>query len=405
MFFYLKKPCNPWYIKKFNKKISVKVYTNEKEAVVEILNKLAELPAMNAVKSENSVHYPTLDITVRVEAPQITKTSILTHFYINSPKWDKELFETSMGVGNTTYDAIGHALSSFIFCFLNGLILMEDNHEENTTLETTFADKKHIWKVYRSDLMSHGSKQENLSPTMYWDKLIEGIKNRLGNESLCYVKVFAAKVGDEITGEVRVNDIRSDELSDIVAEIVTDWEPTNYTSTKQFFFIKQTPETTIKDIYSGTDGFELLKEKVKVGAEIFAQNCTEELYPTLPQKLEEALGDKNLATECYAFLPELCAEIVYPEVTYGETVAIHKGHLKIVVYKNQLSNYYRLIKAFRYVYESGGFGENAKSIFGSIVSTSATHQVVSQAHDNNSNLSDLVLRELCFNVPSDYNVR
>lgn len=47
---------------------------------------------------------------------------------------------------------------------------------------------------------------------------------------------------------------------------------------------------------------------MKTAAELFHACDNQELYDSLPQRLEEALEDPTLAAECYAFLPEICAE-------------------------------------------------------------------------------------------------
>ena len=83
----------------------------------------------------------------------------------------------------------------------------------------------------------------------------EEIAKRLGNQRLCYVKIYGAKSPGQVTAECRIGNVKSEELSGRMAKLVEQWDVKQFASLKQFFFIRQ------------------------------------EAYDSLPQRLSEALRD------------------------------------------------------------------------------------------------------------------
>ena len=124
------------------------------------------------------------------------------------------------------------------------------NGENSEELVSEFAGEKHNWHAYKSDIVGMGNNPEGDDIDEFWNLLRDGIIRRLGNQKFVYVKVYAAKNGDSITGECRINDIQSRELSNIVSEIAGKWDTTDFSSKKQFFFITQDEETYLEYPYS-----------------------------------------------------------------------------------------------------------------------------------------------------------
>ncbi len=384
--------------------------TREVHSAEEAYNCLLELLStilpIEAELRGDYVYFPTIDVKVTPEVGDFKDKLVTLYFYISSPKWDKTLFETSSGVGSTNYNALGSALASFVFCFMQGIRLMEEKAEENCKLDTIFVDNKHSWKVYRTDLISvGGNAPSDTSPTMYWDKLEAGIKKRLGNQTICYVKIFLANFNGKITSEVRVDDIVSPELSDIIAPIANSWDNEKYTSHKQFFFIRQDEETILPDDYKGYEGYVLLKSKVEKAARLFKDANTDELYGSLPERITEQIGDRVLADECFLYLPELCTANAFPNSGGAETINFMFIEKQIEVYKSQLSNYDRLIKALLDLLNEGTFGDDTRDIYGSFIGSSASYNVLKQAEENGANIQDLRLSSLAFNVQDDFVIR
>ena len=344
-------------------------------------------------------------MTIRPEVSQMTENSAILNFYLSSPKWDREVFECSVGTGSNPHQALGMATGSFLFSFMHGINLME-TEQNGEALETVFAGKPHRWKAYVSDVVGMGESPKMDSPKLYWNALKEHIIKRLGNQKLCYVKIYGAKTNGQITGECRINDIVSPELSDMVAKMVEKWNVKSFASHKQFIFICQGQETILPNPYSGTEGLKLLKSKVKIAAEMFHGSTTQELYDSLTQRMTQALGDSTLAAECYSFLPEICAENAFPQIICEESVEIRVGDKPpVTCYKEQLSDYWNLHKALFDLFQEGVFGEETNAIYQEYIGVSSIFGAVKQMEEKQVNSGSIKLTVMLFQMGDDFEIR
>ena len=380
--------------------------TNPDNALKHVLDSLHGcLQTPDRVEGDH-VYCPDWQMTITPEIEQVDERGAVVNFYISAPQWGKDLFECSAGMGSDTKQALGMACGSFLFSFMDGIVQMESG-QSGESLETEFVGKPHRWKVYLSNIVGMGNCPQTDNARIYWDALKEEIVKRLGNQKLCFVKVYAAKSGENITGECRVDDIRSEELSNLVADMVKDWEAGYFASHKAFFFIRQEEETVQPYPYWGQAGRELLKEKVKTAALIFHASEDQEQYETLPERLKQALGDATLAQECYSFLPEICAENAFDQITYAETVDILPGGAAVTCYKNQLADYWLLHSALFSLFEEGAFGDATNDIYREYIGMSAIYSVICQAKEKGGEnaMDGGVLSALLFNVDSNFEIR
>ena len=353
------------------------------------------------------VYCPDWQMTVTPQIEQVDERGAVVNFYISAPQWGKDLFECSAGMGSDAKQALGMACGSFLFSFMDGIVQMESG-QPSESLETEFAGKAHRWKVYLSNIVGMGNSPQVDNARIYWEALKEEIVKRLGNQKLCFVKVYAAKSGENITGECRVDDVRSEALSNLVADMVKGWDAGYFASNKAFFFIRQEEETLQPYPYYGRAGWEALREKVKTAALMFHASEDQEQYETLPERLRQALGDATLAAECYAFLPEICAENAFDNITYAETVDIlpHDGEV-VTCYKNQLADYWPLHNALFSLFEEGVFGEATNDIYREYIGTSAIYSVICQAKEKGGEkaMEGGVLSTLLFRMDGDFEIR
>lgn len=353
----------------------------------------------------DSLYCPKWDVTITPKVTQLTGQSAMLEINVYSPKWGTELYECSVGMGSDTKQAIGMASGSFLFSFMNSIAAMEQNQNPKP-LETEFAGKTHKWQVFFGNVVGMGESPTKDSAETYWEALKDGIIKRLGNQKLCYVKVYGAKTGGEITGECRIDDIKSNELSEIVAKIVQKWEVNQFASIKTFFFIRQEKETVSPCPYRGKEGFEVLKEKVKTAALMFYSCNTDEEYDYLSEKVSTAINDPVLAAECYSFLPEICAENAFPEASYSEALDIQfRDKPLITCYKNQLSDYWLLHKALFSLFNSGAFGGDTDEIYAKYIGYSATYHGIAQLLDKGGKAEDAKFTNLIYNVGDDFKIR
>lgn len=350
------------------------------------------------------VFCPDWQMTITPEINQVDERGAVVNFYISAPQWGKDLFECSAGMGSDTKQALGMACGSFLFSFMDGIVQMESGQASDESLETEFAGKAHRWKVYISNIVGMGNGPQVDNPRIYWDALKEEVVKRLGNQKLCFVKVYASKSGENITAECRVDDIKSEVLSNIVADMVKDWDACYFASHKAFFFIRQEEETVQPYPYLGQAGWEVFREKVRTAALMFHAALAAERYLYLPDQLKQALGDATLAAECYLFLPEICAENAYNQITYAETIEL-MPHGE--VYKCQLADYWPLHRALFSLFEEGVFGDATNDIYREYIGASAIYGVICQLKEKGGEnaMEGGTLSALLFNVGSDFEIR
>lgn len=188
------------------------------------------------------IYIPEWKLTIRPHVAQWSEQSVMLQFHLSSPKWDRDIYETSAGIGSGAHNALGMAIGGFAFTLMQGIASMEKDRNPDE-LHTTYGDTAHRWKVYKSDIIGVGESSADMRNTPYWETLKDGIAKRVGNQKLCYIKIYGAKNGDTITGECRINNIPSPELGQIVAEMAGKWQVEGFASQKQFIFLLQSEET------------------------------------------------------------------------------------------------------------------------------------------------------------------
>lgn len=382
--------------------------TNPDNALRHVLDSLHDsLQTPDRVEGDH-VFCPDWQMTIRPEIEQVDQRGAVVNFYISAPQWGKTLFECSAGMGSDTKQALGMACGSFLFSFMDGIVQMESG-QAGESLETEFAGKAHRWKVYLSNIVGMGNCPQVDNARIYWDALKEEVVKRLGNQKLCFVKVYASKSGENITAECRVDDIKSEALSNLVEDMVKGWDAGYFASHKAFFFIRQEEETVQPYPYLGQEGWKALREKVEKAAWMFHASEDQEQYESLPERLKQALGDPTLAAECYSFLPEICAENAFDQkITFAETVDILPcGREPVTCYKSQLADYWPLHSALFSLFEEGAFGDATDEIYREYIGASAIYSVICQAREKGGDkaMDGGKLSALLFNMSSDFEIR
>ena len=283
--------------------------------------------------------------------------------------------------------------------------MQQDENPES--LESNFAGNSHSWKVYKSNSVGMG---ESTGEMHFWDMLKEHIVKRLGNQKMCYVKVFASKAvvqsDVQVTGEVRINDIPSPELSKLVERIASEWDVEQFSSQKQFFFIKQKPETTLPTPYSSAEERAVFTEKVKTALEMYNACESREQYDDLYDALTKKLRDVTLTEELLSFLPEIAAENAFSQMEFSEQVKISiDGAEPIECYKSQLADFFPIQKTLFSLFSAGVFGDQTDNIYGKLIGSSSIYNCVRQIQENGGNLEGCRLTSLVFNTSNNFKIR
>ncbi len=340
----------------------------------------ALLPEGEGIPQGDKLEIPAWQMTIRPRVHVTEEGSTIVSYQVESPQWDRPVFEASVGMGTDPERSLAIAITSFRYGMLDGLRAMAEQ-EPFAWVTSEYAGEEHSWQVYRSSLVGLGDTPYPPDYDAFWDRLGQELLARLGNQSLVYVKVFAARMGDDITAECRVNDVLSPSLSRRVEEYVHTWQTEEYGSQKQFFFFRQQPVTQKPYPHSWQDLRRLTNEAV----DLFGQCVERNDYEDYLQQLCQLTGDPHLAEELYSFLPEICAEVAYAGIISPETVVIRRGKEETVCYKSQMASYYIIYQALLERMEKDA---KARGLFGYFVAASSIYKMVRQAKEQGRSLEE-----------------
>ena len=356
----------------------------------EILEYVLEkaLPSGLTYKSErreDRLYLPQVDITITPRVAEVHKTNVGMEFFVHIGKYDRTIYEWCTGWGKDVFVSTASATASFCFALMFALRKMCSS-EDPEIFTTEFAGKCHEWKAYRGEVVTMGDPGERAKKqdaTRYWDVLKEEIKNRLGNQKMVYVKVFAARYPDGIVGECRIDDVAIPELGRKVAELMKQSPADKVFTDKQFFFIEQNEKTVIPSPYDGPSGREKLEKMVVEYLKLFRKSKTEELYSRLPEEAEKITGDPILANECVFFLPEICAihamiKKFQDKYEVSDRVIFNMEDGPHAVYVSQLMDYDMLDQCICNILQKQLFGEETRDLYFELLGCSSITKLIAE---------------------------
>ncbi|OEJ13182.1 hypothetical protein BFL38_01000 [Brachyspira hampsonii] len=356
---------------------------------------------------EGSILIKKWNIFINAYLETVTDKSAVINYYISSPDWDRDIFECCASAGKNANTAAGLSNGSFIFGIMTGIKAMN----ENTILdevETEFAGKKHKWKVYTSNLVNMG--QDNGKPkniNTYWDMFKDDILKRIGNQKICYIKIYGAKASNDYSiGELRINDVNIAELSNKMNEYVKTWNETDFSSDKQFFFLVQDNETYTPYPFRNNDILKFIQEYSNI---VLNLKESEEDYDKLGNWAEKLTKDYTLATDLFLFIPEICADNeFFNELHSSEKINFNfeSEGKNITVYKTQLYTYHLINNYLFELFKESAFNGKENEIYEKFINMSALYNIYVQIKEDykNKTLENLEVN-LSFNVDNDYSVR
>lgn len=348
----------------------------------------------------NKIVIPKYNMSIMPRIEQLKENMANTSYFIDLPDYDTILYECSAAPGKDCKTAIGMAQGSFMFGILETVFCML-NKVNPRKLTTEFSGNVHNWNVYLGNIVEMGESTGGTEPDFYWNILKDHIAKRIGNQKLCYVKIFASNLGNgEVSCDCMINNVKIDELSGMVAEIAKGWNVSSFSSQKQFFVIEQDKETVIDYPLTKND----LKNAVITAMKLFETCETDEDYDTMIDKLEKATGDRSLAYELYEFIPEICAENAFPEVKTSDEMIIYTGDKHTSYYKTQLESYYPIYNSVFEAFESGVFND-VNAVYKKYVMFSSFFKALNNALNNDSKLENLKMTAIAYGMDDDYIAR
>ena len=355
----------------------------------------------------NELHFINLDIVLRPTIMQLNSQSVLLCFELTSEQWDKSIIENSAGMGVDTAQALANALESFSSACLEGLLYMLSEQSCYESCTSTFMGHEHKWQVYLSDLVSIGEAPDIEEAQYYWDELKEMLLPRLGNQRFCYIKVFASKSFGSVFCECRIDNVLSNDVTQLLVKMTKHWSTQKFASHKMFFFLKQDENTVLpSDLFLPPKQKEL-NYQVNVALRLFGQCSSQEEYEQLPLQLQEIIPDKVLALELYYFLPEICTQMMLPEISFSDAISLFIGDNKpINIHIHQLTDYLPIYRALTNLMTDNPSDE-LKEAFKLCSFYSSSFSVINQVLNESpeTKLTDLSGLTTCYFVPPSFEIR
>lgn len=368
----LLKACDYWLARK------KPAPSGSREELLEDLGQM--LPDVESFVADGALQVPAWGLCIRPELGQLDRRGAVVNYRIENPGWDRPILECSAGMGGDAARALQLAEDGFRYCMLDGLRAMAEG-DAFAWVNSEFAGREHSWIVYRSNLIGMGQTPQDADFDQFWSLLGEDLIRRLGNQKFCYVKVYGAKFGTDVTGECRINDVPSPALSEKVADLVRRWDTDAFGAQKQFYYFCQRPVTTLP--YPHT--YEQLRSLTAQAIRLFGQCVRQGGYEQYLDKLAQLTGDASLAEELYSFLPEMCAQNAYPAIRFPETVTIVQQGEEHTYFKDQLASYYVMQQA---LLDEMQQNEEAAGLYGYFIAVSSVYSVICSAKEKGADLTE-----------------
>jgi hypothetical protein len=354
------------------------------------------------------LRFPGMGVGVRPEIAELTDNKAIIYLHVNCDQWDRELFECSAGFGDSQENAIKWALFSFTAGFMREIkIVMRESFgcpevhcdcgANPQPLTSQYNGHEHRWIAYASDGIGLGKSTGEQPP--FWDTVRDGVAARLGNQKIAWVKLYGAKVGDEATGECRINDEAIPALSGQLQGLVQAWEPTeagSMRSYKQFIFLVQEDDTRRPYPYTMAQ----IQAHTRTALRMFSGFDDRDRWADAVGK---AIGDKDLAAEICAYVPELCAQNSFADIEYGESVVVRAAGWEREVYLTQLPAYYAVKAA---LYDAFRSGDVTNEMYRDFIGLSSIWSVICTAKEQGADITQPGCKiSLVYGFDDDYVLR
>ena len=353
------------------------------------------------IVEEDHISIPSWNMRIYPELTELEKDSVIVTFNVECPDWDRDFVEISAAKGKNTAAALNVACTSFVMSAMNTIALMKKKANA-VKLESDFAGKKHSWSVYRGNLLAGGEAQSINSFDYYWSMLKDELAKRLGNQKMAYVKVYVSKTGDNVRGEVRINDIRVESLSHKVRKAASEWQFSGYGVHRQFFILMQDEETLEPFPYDQETLEDFTRETVRLYNEVRSMEAAK----ALPGKLLELCGgDATLAKELQLYVPIAASEFFYKNLAYPETLTFDLDGQQAVVFRTQMASFYTIQKHLYWALQNKVFGKETQSIYHHLVSASPLFQFINKQEKEGHPVPDGMGMNLTISVDKDFQLR
>ena len=356
-----------------------------------VLRHVAELIPGTVLEGEE-LRFPDCGgLTMRVEFPDLDGPKFRMEAILEHPDFFGPLVESTAGVADRDEDKARYAARQIVDSVLDALLpALRGEGEPEPPVELW--GRIHRFKASVSGVLLTNA-QEPPERRDLWSRMAKAVLGCLGSQKVYWVKLYAAHLGGGDTScEVRINGWIVPELTETMVQLAKSWplEGAPVKIAKQYIVLVQ--DGDIACPYTWNQAKDLTRQAIR----LFESGAK---YDQIREKLEKSAPDPSLAEDVFGFLPELMAQVVWPQVKVTSQFSISRhGH-------GQTSVWFTQCRAWAPVYSAimDHFQEDrpGKDQIMSIAGTSAMLHALSNAVNNGSKLEDLMMSQ-AFMVSEHY---
>lgn len=164
-----------------------------------------------------------------------------------------------------------------------------------------------------------------------WSRIGEEVLPYLGSKTVYWLRLYIARVGEDVTCEVRLNGWAVPELTEKLAEAAWEWplEGRTMQSAKQYVVFVQEEDTRVRCPYTWEDAWLLTGAAIR-----FFETGVK--YEAMPRALAALTDVPSLAEDVLSLLPEHMTHIFMPQVKRSSTVLLQRDGREAAVRFTQM---------------------------------------------------------------------
>ena len=325
------------------------------------------------------------------------ETMVQIVFQIHHESLEDPIIDPVCGLGMNYEECIKDACDNFNRHDIKLLIGALEKDKTQTVIIKTL--ENHAFDFYASKVSLHG-KREGIMIESFWDMLQEQILKRLGNKHCYWIKIYCAKMGRKSDVEVRINDVLSKELSDLLKDYVNNWDCIDaYHTEKQSFLFYQKDDTYTPPVFTK----EQIVTYTKKAIQMYEKCEDKEAYKKLRIQLIKLCKDESMGMELFGFIPELYCKHVFSDLECGEQLfLIRKGEPTVELYQSQVRSFSYIDETIRKYLKN----ENpSQALIEQIAQFSANYRAIQKALDDGDDIKELYTPGIGYFVKENYILR
>ncbi len=352
----------------------------------------------NIGKIENeSLIIKEIGLKLHVNSTEVSPNVCIVHYQMTYPAFNEILCDHINAVGENPSEIVDLAAYQFL-----GLVLLPIfkglSREDKSILKQEFFGQSKEYIECPSELVQIGSDVVNPASYDLYDLIQDDILKFIGFKQVYFIRILASKNKGDITYGVLIDDEPIPELSMKIkpyAEALNDGGTfISRTQTVTLWGRTGTPAPFSFSTIASLLHLDILPEFLKLGPNSQAQ------YEAIYDLILEKIGDKNLAQDIYALIPEVACEVFFEgRFRFNQTIAIINGKNNTNLYSSQLSVYrYLRIAISLFMDDHPITEEDALNLFG----RSSRWSALIVELEKDENLEEVKSSMLALIVDEDY---